>query len=147
VDRPAEPALDTSRAIGAYVVVAVSALLFCAVAGSSIGVFFLPVPVAMFLGLFAWRWKWAVAGLVAGAIAGSFAWFLTVPLTRFEASSIQGGVQTQVTGCGRAILADLPDEECGPADQRAVIFGVSAALVIGVGTSLVVKRVARPRSP
>ncbi len=130
----------------AYLVVLVLAFAFCAVSGSSIGFIFLPVPAAMLVGLLLWRWKWAVAAVVAAALAGSLAFFLTAPLRQFEGSTVRRGVVTEFSGCSSEILSDVPLDECDTAERRALAIAAGSAFLVGLGTGLAVRAAVRSRA-
>ena len=121
--------------------------LFSLVAGFGIGFLLIPIPTAMLLGLFFWRWKPAVAGLVAAALAGSVTYLLFAPLVR--SSAYRGRYQPSYESCHGTLLDEIPLAQCDAAGGRALVLAVAAAMVAGAAIAAVtwgIQRMARHRT-
>jgi hypothetical protein len=134
VGRPAEAAGSYGSGFLVYATLAGVLFLFSVIAGFGIGLFIMPIPLAMIVGLLLWRSKPTVAGLLGAAAGWSGTYVLTVPGWRFERSSVGIGpadASAGLSGCRSMLLPAVPLERCDEATAQALVFAFAVGALMG----------------
>ena len=144
VSPPETYAPQARRGLPIFVIVAIALLVAAVISMFSIGIFILPIPLAMFGSIAFWSRKHVVAGLVTGAVAASLVFLYTTPITRSVTATKGPEGRTHSETCGRLVGPDLPISECDDARVRSLLLAGGAALIGGFGVALVVRGASQP---